>query len=99
MLPSSHHSKQAITPEYIGSRILNQLKMTGERHLGVPITKAVMSVPAEFDERQRNCTKQAAALAGMLKLSISALKSKNAICVFQVANKTILLPWKIHEEN
>ena len=56
--------EQPITPEYIGSRILNQLKQTGERHLSVPITKAVMSVPAEFDERQRNYTRRAAALAG-----------------------------------
>ena len=55
-----------MTPEFIGSRILNQLKKTGERHLGVPVTKAVMSVPAEFNERQRNFTRKAAALAGKL---------------------------------
>ncbi|XP_072033837.1 heat shock 70 kDa protein 13-like [Amphiura filiformis] len=65
ILPSSHHVSHALTPEYIGSRILNHLKETGESYLGVPITKAVMSVPAEFDEKQRNCTKQAAALAGI----------------------------------
>lgn len=35
-----------------------------ERHLGVPIQKAVISVPAEFDERQRNYTIRAADLAG-----------------------------------
>lgn len=35
-----------------------------EQHLGVPIDKAVISVPAEFDERQRNYTIRAAELAG-----------------------------------
>lgn len=35
-----------------------------EDFLGVPVSKAVISVPAEFDERQRNYTIKAASLAG-----------------------------------
>ncbi|XP_028655984.1 heat shock 70 kDa protein 13 [Erpetoichthys calabaricus] len=54
-----------VTPEYIGSRLLLKLKKMAEKSLGVPVTNAVISVPAEFDERQRNYTIKAANLAGM----------------------------------
>ncbi|XP_061574885.1 heat shock 70 kDa protein 13 [Cololabis saira] len=55
----------SVTPEFIGSRLLLKLRETAERQLGVPIHKAVISVPAEFDERQRNYTVRAANLAGL----------------------------------
>ncbi|NXT28721.1 HSP13 protein, partial [Syrrhaptes paradoxus] len=54
-----------ITPEYIGSQLLLKLKRMAEGCLGIPISKAVISVPAEFDERQRNSTIKAANLAGL----------------------------------
>nr|XP_046246352.1 heat shock 70 kDa protein 13 [Scatophagus argus] len=54
-----------VTPEFIGSRLLLKMRKMAERHLGVPIQKAVISVPAEFDERQRNYTVRAASLAGL----------------------------------
>ncbi|KFP29942.1 Heat shock 70 kDa protein 13, partial [Colius striatus] len=54
-----------ITPEGIGSFLLRKLKKLAEEHLGVPISEAVISVPAEFDERQRNSTIKAANLAGL----------------------------------
>ncbi|OXB79026.1 UNVERIFIED_CONTAM: hypothetical protein H355_008504 [Colinus virginianus] len=54
-----------VTPEHIGSQLLLKLKRMAEDHLGVPILKAVISVPAEFDERQRNATVKAANLAGL----------------------------------
>ncbi|XP_047248785.1 heat shock 70 kDa protein 13 [Girardinichthys multiradiatus] len=54
-----------VSPEFIGSRLLLRLKKMAERQLGVPIQKAVISVPAEFDERQRNYTVLAANLAGL----------------------------------
>ncbi|NXW65988.1 HSP13 protein, partial [Eurystomus gularis] len=54
-----------ITPEHIGSQLLLKLKRMAEDYLGMPISKAVISVPAEFDERQRNCTIKAANLAGL----------------------------------
>lgn len=53
-----------VTPEFIGSRLLLKMKKMAELQLGVPIQKAVISVPAEFDERQRNYTERAANLAG-----------------------------------
>ncbi|KAM4702201.1 heat shock 70 kDa protein 13 isoform 1-T1 [Discoglossus pictus] len=54
-----------VTPEYIGSQLLLKLKKMAEEYLGLPISKAVISVPAEFDERQRNYTIKAANLAGL----------------------------------
>ncbi|NXE47615.1 HSP13 protein, partial [Casuarius casuarius] len=54
-----------VTPEYIGSQLLLKLKRMAEDYLGVPVSKAVISVPAEFDERQRNSTIKAANLAGL----------------------------------
>ncbi|CAL8350823.1 unnamed protein product [Lota lota] len=54
-----------VSPEFIGSRLLLKMKQMAEKHLGVLIQKAVISVPAEFDERQRNYTIRAANLAGL----------------------------------
>ncbi|CAH2219402.1 heat shock 70 kDa 13 [Pelobates cultripes] len=54
-----------VTPEYIGSQLLLKLKNIAETYLGIPVSKAVISVPAEFDERQRNYTVKAANLAGL----------------------------------
>ncbi|KAK2831733.1 hypothetical protein Q7C36_016819 [Tachysurus vachellii] len=54
-----------VTPEFIGSRLLLKMKRMAEQYLGVLIDKAVISVPAEFDERQRNYTIRAAGLAGL----------------------------------
>ncbi|NWR70698.1 HSP13 protein, partial [Centropus unirufus] len=54
-----------VTPEHIGSQLLLKLKRMAEDYLGLPISKAVISVPAEFDERQRNSTIEAANLAGL----------------------------------
>jgi len=55
---------RTISPEYVGSLILKQLRETSEHNLSVPLHRAVMAVPAEFDELQRNCTKSTAQLAG-----------------------------------
>lgn len=54
-----------VSPEFISSRLLLKMRKMAERQLGVPIQKAVISVPAEFDERQRNYTVRAANLAGL----------------------------------
>ncbi|XP_041850117.1 heat shock 70 kDa protein 13 [Melanotaenia boesemani] len=55
----------SVSPEFIGSRLLLKMKKMAEGQLGVSIQKAVISVPAEFDERQRNYTVRAANLAGL----------------------------------
>uniref|UniRef100_A0A8B9GXJ8 Heat shock 70 kDa protein 13 n=1 Tax=Astyanax mexicanus TaxID=7994 RepID=A0A8B9GXJ8_ASTMX len=61
----STNSTFTVTPEFIGSRLLLKMRKMAEKHLGVPIEKAVISVPAEFDERQRNYTIRAANQAGL----------------------------------
>ncbi|XP_074535127.1 heat shock 70 kDa protein 13 [Halichoeres trimaculatus] len=61
----STNSTFTVSPEFIGSRLLLKLRKMAETHLNVPIQKAVISVPAEFDERQRNYTVRAANLAGL----------------------------------
>ncbi|KAK3560885.1 hypothetical protein QTP86_022917 [Hemibagrus guttatus] len=59
------NSTFTVTPEFIGSRLLLKMKKMAEQHLGLSVNKAVISVPAEFDERQRNYTIRAAELAGL----------------------------------
>jgi Hsp70 protein len=59
-----------VTPEEVGTQILMTLRRTAERNLTVPATLAVMAVPAEFDTRQRNFTRQAAKRAGQYTLLI-----------------------------
>lgn len=61
----STNETYSVTPEYIGSQLLLKLKRMSEEYLGMPVSKAVISVPAEFDERQRNYTMKAASLAGL----------------------------------
>ncbi|MBX3744090.1 MAG: Hsp70 family protein [Verrucomicrobiae bacterium] len=58
------------TPEEISSFILRELKREGERQLGQPIRKAVITVPAFFNERQRRATQVAGDLAGLEVLRI-----------------------------
>ena len=58
-------NRTALSPEQVGSQIINTLKHTAQANLSVPVLRAVMSVPAEFNEKQRNFTKMAAKLAGM----------------------------------
>ncbi|XP_066475388.1 heat shock 70 kDa protein 13 [Tiliqua scincoides] len=61
----STNETYSVTPEYVGSQLLLKLKRMSEDYLGMPVSKAVISVPAEFDERQRNYTIKAANLAGL----------------------------------
>ncbi|XP_076832337.1 heat shock 70 kDa protein 13 [Brachyhypopomus gauderio] len=61
----SPNSTFTVSPEFIGSRLLRKMRKMAERHVGLPVEKAVISVPAEFDELQRNCTIRAAKLAGL----------------------------------
>ncbi len=56
---------KAYTPAMISSLILRYLKQAAEVHLGKPVSKAVVTVPAFFGERAREDTREAARLAGL----------------------------------
>ncbi len=56
---------KSFSPEEISSFILRELKQEGERELGQSISKAVITVPAFFNERQRKATQVAGQLAGL----------------------------------
>ncbi|HWP30501.1 MAG TPA: molecular chaperone DnaK [Fimbriimonadales bacterium] len=58
------------TPEEISSKILAKLKADAEKYLGEKITKAVITVPAYFDDAQRTATKNAGEIAGLEVLRI-----------------------------
>jgi molecular chaperone DnaK len=53
------------TPPEISAHILRQLKRNADRYFGAPVTKAVITVPAYFNDAQRQATKDAGRIAGL----------------------------------
>ena len=59
-----------VTPPEVSALILRALKERAEAHLGEPVTKAVITVPAYFNDSQRQATKDAGRIAGLEVLRI-----------------------------
>src|SRR5262249_15267815 len=92
---------QSFSPEEISAEVLRKLKAVAERALGEEITKAVITVPAYFNDGQRQATKQAGALAGLeverivneptaaaLAYGLDKLKSQAKIAVYDLGGGT-----------
>jgi molecular chaperone DnaK len=87
-------------PEQISAFILQKIKQDAEKFLGEPVTQAVITVPAYFNDSQRNATKVAGEIAGLkveriineptaAALSYGEGKNKNEkICVFDLGGGT-----------
>lgn len=58
------------SPSQISGFILQKMKETAEKYLGEPVTKAVITVPAYFNDAQRQATKDAGKIAGLEVLRI-----------------------------
>src|SRR5215831_10585409 len=89
------------TPEEISAEILKKLKRDAESYFGEPVTRAVITVPAYFNDAQRNATKKAGELAGFtvdrivneptaaaLAYGLNRLKEKSKIAVYDLGGGT-----------
>jgi molecular chaperone DnaK len=57
--------KDDFAPPQISAMVLQKLKQAAEEYLGQPVTKAVITVPAYFNDAQRQATKEAGTIAGL----------------------------------
>lgn len=89
------------TPEEISAEVLKKLKLAAESDLGEPVTRAVITVPAYFNDAQRNATKRAGELAGFtverivneptaaaLAYGLDRLKEHSKIAVYDLGGGT-----------
>jgi molecular chaperone DnaK len=92
---------RAWSPEEISAEILKKLKTDVERSLGETVSRAVITVPAYFNDAQRNATKEAGRLAGFeverivneptaaaLAYGLDRLKQKAKIAVYDLGGGT-----------
>ena len=64
-MPSFEVEGKIVTPEEVGAQVLIKMKETAEAYLGEKVTEAVITVPAYFNDSQRQSTKDAGRIAGL----------------------------------
>lgn len=57
--------KEAKSPQEVASHVLRRLRRIAELHVGEPVTRAVVTVPAYYDDAQRQATRHAGTIAGV----------------------------------
>ena len=65
-----HIDGKDLTPQEISAMILTKIRRDAESYLGEPVTEAVITVPAYFDDSQRKATQDAGRIAGLNVLRI-----------------------------
>jgi molecular chaperone DnaK len=82
-----------LTPQEISARILMKLKRDAESYLGDDVVQAVITVPAYFDDAQRQATKEAGEIAGLEVLRLVAEPTAAALAygLEKTAEQTVLV--------
>ncbi len=82
-----------LTPEELSAHVIRKMKEDAEKYLGEPVTRAVITVPAYFNDAQRQATKDAGRIAGLevLRIINEPTAASLAYGVDKKANEKILV--------